>query len=180
VRASGTFADSCNRWKQALTEMVIHGCRLQQIGKEVCKAGRASFWMRLKDLCLLGKIFGALRRVLLEASTRGLAALREIRLAREYVAGLDGVDGFARRRLNKAAGELQSAIEEEQVANPSGAWLLLRSWVAWRLALAMGGGRSGRSILHGARRDQVKEQLYQVAFREHREMHAPRRTRFCT
>ena len=173
VRVSGTYADNCNRWRQALTEMVLHGCRLQQIGKEVCKAGRAAFWMRLKDLRLLGKIFGALRRVLLEASTRGLAALREIRVAREYVAGLDGVDGFARRRLAKAAGELQSAIEEEQGANQPGAWLLLRSWVAWRLALAMGGGRSGRSILHGARRDQVKEHLYQVAFRKHREIYLP-------
>ena len=147
VHISGTHADGCSRWKQTLTEMVLSGCRLQQIGKEVCKAGRAAFWMRLKDLRILGKVFGALRRALLEASTGRLTALREIRVAREHIAGLVGMDGFARRRLTRAAEELQGALVGEQVANQPGAWLLLRTWVAWRLVLATGGGRSGRSIL---------------------------------
>ena len=173
VRVSGTHADSCSRWRQALTEMVLCGCRLQQIGKEACKVGRAAFWMRLKDLRLLGRVFGAFRRSLLEASTSRLTALREIRAAREYIAGMDGVDGFARRRLVRAVGELQSAIGEERVANQPGVWLLLRTWVAWRLVLATGGGRSGRPILHGATRDQVKEHLLHVALREQREISSP-------
>ena len=173
MRVSGTHADGCSRWRQALTEMVLSGCRLQQIGKEACREGRAAFWTRLKELRVLGKVFGSLRRLLLEAPPNRVAALRELRLARGHIAGFDGVDGFARRRLTKATEELQGALGEEQVTNRPGAWLLLRAWVAWRLVLATGGGKNGVPILGGARRERVKEHLFHAALRERREFYAP-------
>ena len=73
--------------------MVLLGCRQQQLGKEHCEKGRSAFWARLADLRLLGKVFGALKRALLEASVKRLAALGELRAAHEYVGNLEQADG---------------------------------------------------------------------------------------
>ena len=175
VRVSGSGADKSSRWRVALTEMVLRGCRQQQLGKDHCEKGRSAFWARLADLRLLGKVFGALKRTLLEASVKRLAALGELRAADEYVSNLEQADGYAKRRLRKEVEKLQVALGEEAAPeNPLGAWLLLRAWLAWRTVLARGGGRSGRRVLHGAGRDRLREGLWQVAFGEQREMHTPR------
>jgi hypothetical protein len=153
--------------------MVLRGCRQQQLGKEHCEKERGAFWTRLADLKLLGRTFGALRSTLLDASVRRLAALRDLREACDDVSGLERTDGHARRRLRREVGVLRAEIEDDQVANGPGGWLLLRAWLAWRLVLASGCGRSGRRVLHGARRDHLREQLLQVALGEQREVHLP-------
>ena len=73
MRVSGSRADTSSRWRQALTEMVLRGCRQQQLGKEHCEKKRSALWERLADLKLLGRTFGALRSTLLDASVRRLA-----------------------------------------------------------------------------------------------------------
>jgi hypothetical protein len=173
IRVSGSRADDSSRWRQALTEMVLSGCRQQQLGKEHCETKRVAFWSRLADLKLLGKTFGALKCALLEASVRRLAALRALRLAGNDVGGLESVDGYARRRLRREMGSLRKEVEEDQPANRPGEWLLLRAWLAWRLVLARGGGKSGRRLLQGARRDPLREQLLLAALGEQREAHLP-------
>ena len=173
IRVSGSRADTSGRWRQALTEMVLRGCRQQQLGKEQCEKLRGRFWTRLSDLKLLGKTFGALKRALLGASVRRLAALRELREACNDVDKSEGADGYARRRLRREMGKLRAEVEEDQVANQPSGWLLLRAWLAWRLTLARGGGKSGRRILQGSRRDQLREQLLQAALGEQREVHLP-------
>ena len=173
IRVSGSRADTSSRWRQALTEMVLRGCRQQQLGKEHCEKKRSALWTRLADLKLLGKTFGAFKSALLDASVRRLAALRDLREACDDVSGLERTDGYARRRLRREVGVLRAGVEEDQIANRPGGWLLLRAWLAWRLMLARGGGRSGRCILHGARRDHLREQLLQVALGEQREVHLP-------
>ena len=155
-----------------MTEMVLRGCRQQQLGKEHCEKKRSALWERLADLKLLGRTFGALRSTLLDASVRRLTALRELREASDDVAGLERTDGYARRRLRREVGILRAEIEDDQVTNRPGRWLLLRAWLAWRLILARG-GRSGRRVLHGARRDHLREQLLQVVLGEQREVHLP-------
>ena len=171
--------EKSSRWRQALTEMVAEnhlcgwGCRQQQLGKEHCEKKRSALWTRLADLKLLGKTFGAFKSALLDASVRRLAALRDLREACDDVSGLERTDGYARRRLRREVGVLRAGVEEDQIANRPGGWLLLRAWLAWRLMLARGGGRSGRRILHGARRDHLREQLLQVALGEQREVHLP-------
>jgi ribonuclease HI len=173
VRVSGSRADTNSRWRLALTEMVLRGCRQQQLGKEHCEAGRCAFWARLADLRLLSKAFGALRRALLEASVKRLAAVGALRAANAYVGNLDRIDGYAKRRLRREVEHLRAEVEEEKVENQPGAWLLLRAWLAWRTVLAWGGGRSGRRILHGARRDHLREGLLKVALGEQCEIHIP-------
>ena len=148
VHVSGSQADSSSRWRQALTEMALCGCRLQQLGKEHCKERRAAFWERLGELRLLNKVFGAFRRSLLGAEVGRLAALRALRLARAHVEELDGMDGFARRRLRTAVGTQQLEIGEGRTlaVNQPGAWLLSRAWVAWRTVLAQGREKNGKRM----------------------------------
>ena len=173
VRVSGTGADTSSRWRLALTEMVVQGCRQQQLGKEHCDKGRSAFWARLADLKILRKTFGALKRALLGASVKRLTALKGLRMARTFVGDLEQMDGHAQRRLRREVANLQAGIEEEQVENQAGAWLLLRAWLAWRTVLARGGGRSGTQVLHGARRDHLREGLLRVALGEQYESHIP-------
>jgi ribonuclease HI len=175
VRVSGSRADSSSRWRLALTEMTLSGCRLQQLGKEHCKDKRGAFWERLRELRLLSKVFGAFRRSLLGAGVDRLAALRALRLACGHVEEIDGMDGYARRRLRSAVGTSQLEIGEGQLltAHQPGVWLLSRVWVAWRTVLAQGGGKSGRHVLQGTRRDPLRERLFQAAFRETREFWVP-------
>ena len=173
MRVSGSRADTSSRWRQALTEMVLRGCRQQQLGKEHCEKQRSAFWARLADLKLLGRTFGALKSTLLVASVRRLAALRELREAYDDVGGLERTDGYARRRFRREVGVLRAEVEDDQITNRPGGWLLLRAWLAWRLILARGGGKSGRRILHGARRDHLRERFLRVALGEQREVHLP-------
>ena len=175
VRVSGSHADMSSRWRQALTEMTLCGCRLQQLGKEHCADRRAAFWNRLRALRLLNKVFGAFKRSLLGADVGRLAALRALRRACDYVEDLDGMDGYAKRRLRIAVGAQQLEIGEGRMlaVNQPGAWLLSRTWVAWRTVLAQGRGKNGRCVLQGARRDHMREHLFQVAFREQREFWVP-------
>ena len=175
VRVSGSNADTSSRWRQALTEMTLCGCRLQQLGKEHCMDQRSAFWERLRELRLLSKVFGAFTRSLLGADVGRLAALRTLRRARDYVEDLDGMDGYARRRLRIAVGTQQLEIGEglTPTQNLPGLWLLARVWVAWRMALAQGRGKHGRGVTQGARRDPVREHLFQAAFREPRDLWVP-------
>ena len=85
------------------------------------------------------------------------------------------MDGFARRRLRTAVGTQQLEIGEGRTlaVNQPGAWLLSRAWVAWRTVLAQGREKNGRRVLQGARRAHLREQLFQVAFREQREFWVP-------
>ena len=103
VRISGSRADANGGWRLALTEMVLSGCQLQKLGKESCAEGRRAFWERLGDLRILGKIFAAWSFALLRTTTRRAAALRNLRLAREFVAR---VTTGERRRLRKEVGRL--------------------------------------------------------------------------
>jgi ribonuclease HI len=170
IRISGSRADSNGQWRLALTEMVVRGCRQQQLGKEHCKAGREAFWTRVRELRLLGKVLHAMRQTVLDATVRRLAALRQLRLAKDYVANLEGLDGYSRRRLRTAVQEQQVEIQEEQAANGPGEWLMLRVWLAWRLVLARGHGKSGRCILHGAGRAHLREHLLRAALGDSREL----------
>ena len=68
-----------------------------------------------------------------------------------------------RRRLRKAVERRLAATHDERTDNAPGEWLRLRAWVAWRLVLARGLGRSGRRIIHGRGRDQLREQLLEAA-----------------
>ena len=170
IRISGSRADLNGQWRLALTEMVVRGCRQQQIGKEYCKAGREAFWARVRELRLLAKVFHGMRQTALQATVRRRAALRQLRLAKDYVANLEGLDGYSRRRLRTAVQEQQAEIQEEQAANGPGEWLMLRVWLAWRLALARGRGKSGRYILHGAGRAHLREHLLRAALGDTREL----------
>jgi ribonuclease HI len=170
IRISGSRADSNGQWRLALTEMVVRGCRQQQLGKEHCKAGREAFWARVRNLRLLGKIFHAMLRTTRLATVRRRAALRQLRLARDYVANLEGLDGYSRRRLRTAVQEQQAEIQEEQAANGPGEWLMLRVWLAWRLVLARGRGKSGRCVLHGSGRAHLREHLLRAALGDTREL----------
>ena len=69
----------------------------------------------------------------------------------------------ARRRLHKEVVRRLAAVDDEQATNAAGEWLRLRAWVAWRLVLAQGLGRSSRHILHGPDRDQLCEQLLEAS-----------------
>ena len=156
VRISGTGVDDSGRWRLALTEMVLRGCNLQKLGKERCVEGRRAFWGRLGDLRLLDKIFRSWSRALFHTTVRRAAALRELRRAKEFVTR---VTTGERRRLRKEVEKRRDEVGDEQASNGLGEWLLLRAWVAWRLALAKGLGRSGRRISHGPVRDSLCEQL---------------------
>ena len=160
VRVSGSGADVCGRWRLALTEMVLSGCQLQRLGKEQCAEGKRAFWGRLGDLRLIGKIFTAWSRALLLTTARRAAALRELRLAKEFVMQVTTGD---RRRLRKEVERRLAATHDERTDNAPGEWLRLRAWVAWRLVLARGLGRSGRRIIHWRGRDQLREQLLEAA-----------------
>lgn len=83
---------------------------------------------------------------------------------------LGGLDGYAKRRLRVAVQEHQAEIQEDQAANGPGEWLMLRVWLAWRLVLARGRGKSGRSILHGAGRAYLREHLLRAALGDTREL----------
>ena len=111
IRISGSRADLNGQWRLALTEMVVRGCRQQQIGKEYCKAGREAFWARVRELRLLAKVFHGMRQTALQATVRRRAALRQLRLAKDYVANLEGLDGYSRRRLRTAVQEQQAGIQ---------------------------------------------------------------------
>ena len=50
-------------------------------------------------------------------------------------------------------------VDDEQADDAPGEWLRLRAWLAWRMVLAQGLGRSGRRIVHGPARDSLREQL---------------------
>eukprot|EP00900_Chrysochromulina_parva_P000515 jgi/Chrpa1/10464/Chrysochromulina_OHIO_Genome00017086-RA len=107
--------------------MVLSGCQLQKLGKESCAEGRRAFWERLGDLRILGKIFAAWSSALLRTTTRRAAALRNLRLAREFVTR---VTTGERRRLCKEVGRRLVAVDEEQADNAPGEWLRLRA-IAW-------------------------------------------------
>jgi ribonuclease HI len=160
IRISGSGADTSGRWRLALTEMVLGGCQMQKLGKEHCAEGRRAFWGRLGDLRLLGKIFTAWGRALLHTTVRRVAALRELRLAKEFVTS---VTTGERRRLRKEVATRLAAVDEEPAGNAPGEWLRLRAWVAWRMVLARGLGKSGRCIVHGAVRDSLCEQLLEAS-----------------
>ncbi len=118
--------------------------------------GRRAFWGRLGDLQLLGKIFTAWSRALLHITVRRATALRELRLAKDFVTS---VTSGERRRLRKEVERRLTEIDEELASNAPSEWLRLRAWVAWRMVLAQGLGKSGRRIVHGATRDSLCEQL---------------------
>jgi len=160
IRISGSGADTSGRWRLALTEMVLSGCQMQKLGKEHCAEGRRALWARLGDLRLLGKIFTAWGRALLHTTARRVAALRKLRLAKEFVTS---VTTGERRRLRKEVATRLAEIDEEPAGNAPGEWLQLRAWVAWRMALAQGLGRSGKCITHGAARDSLREQLLEAS-----------------
>jgi ribonuclease HI len=163
IRISGSRADTNGRWRLALTEMVLSGCQLQKMGKEHCAEGRKAFWGCLSNLCLLDKIFRAWRRVPLHTTVRRAVALRNLRLAREFVGELGEMNGFEKRRLRKEVERRLAMIEDERAANPPGEWLLLRALVAWRIALAQGAGRSGRRIIRGSGHNNLCEQLLEAS-----------------
>ena len=160
VRISGSRADANGRWRLALTEMVLSGCQLQKLGKESCAEGRRALWERLGDLRLLGKIFTAWSLALLRTTTRRAAALRNLRLAREFVTR---VTTGERRRLRKEVEKRLAAVDDVQADNAPGEWLQLRAWLAWRMVLAQGLGRSGRCIVHGPARDSLCEQVLEAS-----------------
>ena len=160
VRISGSGADASGRWRLALTEMVLSGCQLQKLGKEHCAEDKRAFWERIGDLRLLGKTFTAWSRVLLHTTALRVAALRELRVAKESVMR---VTIGARRRLHKEVARRLAAVYDEQATEAAGEWLRLRAWVAWRLVLARGLGRSSRQIWHGPDRDQLCEQLLEAS-----------------
>ena len=171
VRISGTGADNSGRWRLSLTEMVLSGCHLQKLGKEHCAEGRRAFWGRLGDLRLLHKIFRSWSRALLHTTVRRVAALRELRLAKEFVMQ---VTTGERRRLRKEVEKRRDEVGDEQASNGPGEWLLLRAWVAWRLTLAQGLGRSGRRISHGPVRDSLCEKLLAASTGRQREVERAR------
>jgi hypothetical protein len=72
-------------------------------------------------------------------------------------------DGYERRRLRKAVERQRAAIVEETTTSTPAEWLRMRVWVAWRIVLAQGKGRSGRRICHGAGRHHLRELLYEAA-----------------
>jgi hypothetical protein len=133
---------------------------MQKLGKEHCAEGRRALWARLGDLRLLGKIFTAWGRALLHTTVRRVAELRKLRLAKEFVTS---VTTGERRRLRKEVAARLAEIDEEPAGNAPGEWLQLRAWVAWRMALAQGLGRSGKCITHGAARDSLREQLLEAS-----------------
>ena len=160
VRISGSRADTDGRWRLALPEMVLSGCQLQKLGKERCGEGRKAFWGRLGDLRLLGKIFTAWSRALLHTTVRRAVALRELRLAKEFVAQITTGE---RRRLRKEVERRLALVDDEQAVSAPGEWLRLRAWVAWRMVLAKGLGGSGRRISHGPKRDLLREKLLEAS-----------------
>jgi ribonuclease HI len=160
IRISGSGADTNGRWRLALTEMVISGCRLQKLGKEHCVEGRRAFWGRLGDLRLLDKTFAAWIHSARHTTALRVVALRELRQAREFVTQ---VTTGERRRLRKEVEKRLAAVDNERSHNAPGEWLRMRAWVAWRLALAQGFGRSGRRIFHGPTRDLLCEQLLEAS-----------------
>ena len=160
VRISGSRADTSSRWRLALTEMVVSGCQLQKLGKEHCAEERRAFWRSLGDLRLLGKIFTAWSRVLSHITVRRAVALRELRQAKEFVVR---VTTGERRRLRKEVEKRLAAVDDEQASNAPSEWLRLRAWVAWRMVLAQGLGKSGRRIAHGPVRNSLCEQLLEAS-----------------
>ena len=160
VRISGSRADTDGRWRLALTEMVVRGCQLQKLGKEHCLEMKKACWGRLGDLRLLGKILTAWSRVLLYTTVRRARALRELRLAKDFVTQ---VTTGERRRLRKEVERRLNAVDDEQAHSAPSEWLRLRAWVAWRMVLARGLGRSGRRISHGPKRDLLCEQLLEAS-----------------
>ena len=74
IRVSGSRADSNGPWRLALTEMVVRGCRQQQLGKEHCKSGREAFWARVRDIRLMSKIFHDMLHTTRQATVRRRAA----------------------------------------------------------------------------------------------------------
>ena len=72
-----------------------------------------------------------------------------------------GTKGY--RRLRKAVERQRAAIVEEKATSTPAEWLRMRVWVAWRIVLAQGKGRSGRRICHGAGRHHLRELLYEAA-----------------
>jgi hypothetical protein len=90
-------------------------------------------------LRLLDKIFRSWSRALLHTTVRRAAALRDLRLAKEFVMQ---VTTGERRRLRKEVERRLEEVGDEQASSGPGEWLLLRAWVAWRLALWSPSGRT--------------------------------------
>jgi hypothetical protein len=54
-------------------------------------------------------------------------------------------------------------VEEPVGGNDPGEWLLMRTWLAWRLVLARGQGRRGRVVIHGGGAEPLRELLWLAA-----------------
>ena len=86
--------------------------------------------------------------------------LRDIRLASLFVQQRGVSNGHERRRLQAATAKMVADVEEARSANAPREWLQMRVWLAWRLVLARGQGRSNKSVTHGGGTEPLRELLW--------------------
>ena len=86
--------------------------------------------------------------------------MRDIRLAASFVRIRGVTNGHERRRLQAATAKIINEVEESASVSVPQEWLRMRVWLAWRLILARGQGRSNRTVTHGGGADPLRELLW--------------------
>ena len=160
IDRTGNQVDDIGKWRASITEMVVAGCELQRLGKEKCKKQAIALRNQLRNWSLLRSVIQAWTRLQLTAGVRRSADLRDIRLAALFVRQRGVSNGYERRRLQAATAKLIHEVEESTSTNVPREWLLMRVWIAWRLILARGQGRSNKMILHGGGAEPLRELLW--------------------
>ena len=169
IDRTGNKVDDSGKWRASITEMVIAGCELQRLGKEKCKAQANALRNQIRNWSLLGSVFKAWSGLQLAASVQRTVDLRDIRLASLFVRQRGSLDGHERRRLLSATVKLVIEVDETSSPTVPQEWLQKRVWLAWRLVLARGQGRSGRIVVHGGGVEPLRSLLWVATKGYHRD-----------
>ena len=160
---TGNQADNSSKFRMAITDMVVAGCALQRAGKEQCRKQAHALGNHLRNLNLLSAVVREWAAVQRAAGVRRTADLRDIRLAARFVRQHGALNGHGRRRLVTATAKMVQDVEEATGVDAPAEWLLMRAWLAWRLVLARGQGRSNKLVVHGGGAEPVRELFWLTA-----------------
>ena len=157
---TGNQVDNASKFRMAITDVVVAGCELQRAGKEQCRKQANAFGNHLRNFNLLNAVVKEWAAVQRTAGVRRTADLRDIRLASRFVRQHGVLNGYGRRKLVTATAKMVQDVEETVDVDAPAEWLLMRVWLAWRLALARGQGRSTKVVVHGGGAEPVRELLW--------------------
>ena len=170
IDRTGNQVDDNGKWRGAITEMVLDGCKLQRLGKESCKKQAVALRNQMRNWHLMCSVVTEWAKVQRASSVQRTVDLRDIRLASSFVQQRGVKNGHERRRLQSATAKMVAGVEEAISANAPQEWLQMRVWLAWRLVLARGQGRSNMIVIHGGGTEPLRELLWLSTKGHHRHL----------